>query len=242
MQHDLGSATSFSGRQLSFEKGWKVSSTWKSWRLQMALESSLLRHRSPSPSLSFSLSLSLCLSLSFCFNCPFHALLYYCCWTERLVGEKKPRLFEKNRFGFEKSKLPSFFLGLKMSRRRFSSRLARNKMKKMLDISDNLTFWIGVANARFGVISFHRWVQLIESKSVKKRIITNCFLTSTKVHVARPEVFFFLTRRHESSRKIQNNSTVPIAAAAAYGLCSYLWCTVLYNLCLLHRVSMCVNV
>ena len=109
MQHDLGSATSFSGRQLSFEKGWKVSSTWKSWRLQMALESSLLRHRSPSPSLSFSLSLSLCLSLSFCFNCPFHALLYYCCWTERLVGEKKPRLFEKNRFGFEKSKLPIFF-------------------------------------------------------------------------------------------------------------------------------------
>ena len=163
----------------------------------MALESSLLRHRSPSPSLSFSLSLSLCLSLFLFVSLSLSAstvlsMLFYiiAAETERLVGEKNRDCSKKIASVSKNQSCRFFFLGLKMSRRRFSSRLARNKMKKMLDISDNLTFWIGVANARFDVISFHRWVQLIESKSVKKRNITNCFLTSTKVNVARPEVFF----------------------------------------------------
>ena len=108
MQHDLGSATSFSGRQLSFEKGWKVSSTWKSWRLQMALESSLLRHRSPSPSLSLFLFLFVSLSLS---ASTVLSMLFYIIAAEPkdLLAKKKTETVRKKSLRFRKIKVADFF-------------------------------------------------------------------------------------------------------------------------------------
>ena len=151
----------------------------------MALESSLLRHRSPSPSLSFSLSLSLFL-LQLSFPCSFILLLL----NRKTCWRKKNRDCSKKIASVSKNQSCRFFSWSENVPKKILFATGAKQDEKMLEISDNLTFWIGVANARFDVISFHRWVQLIESKSVKKRIITNCFLTSTKVHVARPEVFF----------------------------------------------------